>query len=179
MTRLVLLGAVTAALALSAAAEGQLTYLGAWPHQVIVFDAAREKIVDHIELNTDVPRSLVLSPDRKKLYVSTLNDNAIVTIDLATNKVIDSFSLNTPGKNYRLSGLTTDPAGHFLYGVVVTITKEMDHYDVDPPKFAVIDLSEKEVVALGGVLPKDDTFIRYRVPIKASPDGEFSPPLPR
>ena len=94
--------------------DSQLTYLGAWPHQVIVFDAAKEKIVDRIELKTDVPRSLVLSPDHKKLYVSTLNDNAIVTIDLATNKVIDSFSLNTPGKNYRLSGLTTDPAGHFL-----------------------------------------------------------------
>jgi len=172
MTRLVLLGAVSAALTLAAPSEGQLTYLGAWPHQVIVFDAAKEKIVDHIELKNDVPRSLVLSPDKKKLYVSTLNDNAIVTIDLATSKVIDSFSLNTPGKNYRLSGLTTDPAGRFLYGVAVTITKQMDHYDVDPPKFAVIDLNEKKIVRWGD-FPKDDTFIGYRVAMKASPDGKY------
>ncbi len=171
-TRFVLLCAVSAALAFTAPADGQLTYLGAWPHQVIVFDAAKEKIVDRIELNTDVPRSLVLSPDRKKLYVSTLNDNAIVTIDLATNKVIDSFSLNTPGKNFRLSGLTTDPAGHFLYGVAVTITKQVDHYDVDPAKFAVIDLSEKKIVRWGD-FPKDDTYVGYRVPIKASLDGKY------
>src|SRR5271170_389224 len=95
MIRAIILCAVSAALSLAASSEGQLAYLGAWPHQVIVFDAAKEKIVDHVELKNDVPRSLVLSPDKKKLYVSTLNDNAIVTIDLATNKVVDSFSLNT------------------------------------------------------------------------------------
>ncbi len=172
VTRLLLLFAASTALVVAANPDSQLAYLGAWPHQVIVFDAAKEKIVDRIELKTDVPRSLVLSPDHKKLYVSTLNDNAIVTIDLATNKVTDSFSLNTPGKNYRLSGLTTDPAGHFLYGVAVTITKQIDHYDVDPPKFAVIDLTEKKIVRWGD-FPKDDVFIGYRVAMKASPDGKY------
>src|SRR6267142_1150090 len=64
--------------------SSQLIFFGAWPHQVVVFDSAQEKIVDSIDLKTDVPRTLILSPDKKKIYASTLNDNAIVTIDVAT-----------------------------------------------------------------------------------------------
>jgi WD40 repeat protein len=147
-------------------------YLGAWPHQVIVFDADQEKIVDSIDLKADVPRMLTISPDRKKLYASTLNDNAIVTIDLATNKVIDSFSLNTGNRKVRLGGLAAEPGNRYLYSVATTIVAQSDHYDVEPPKFTVIDLVDKKISRTAD-FPKEEKALGYRPSLKVSPDGKY------
>src|SRR5258705_2013551 len=125
--------------------SSQLIFFGTWPHQVIVFDSAQEKIVDNIDLKTDVPRTLILSPDKKKIFASTLNDNAIVTIDVATRKVLSSFTLNQGNQNVRLVALAADPHGNYLYGIATIISKKMDHYDIEPAKFVVIDLAAKKI----------------------------------
>ena len=156
----------------AAAPAGHLTYLGAWPHQIIVFDSDKEKIVDQIDLKNDVPRSLVLSPDKTKLYASTLNDNSIVTVDLATNKVLASFTLNTGNQKVRLAGLAPDPTGRYLYSLATIITKQIDHYDIDPPKFVVIDLVDQKI-ARTAEFPKEEGFLGYRISMKASPDGKY------
>lgn len=150
----------------------QLAYFGAWPHQVVVFDAAQEKIVGAIDLKNDAPRTLFLSPDKKKLYVSTLNDNAIVTIDLATRTAVSSFTLNHGNENVRVVGLAPDPAGKYLYGVATVISKQLDHYDVDPPKFVVIDLAAQKIVRTGEC-PKDEGPFGFRTTLKISPDGKL------
>src|ERR1700677_420413 len=78
-----------AASAPPAGAGTQLMYLGVWPHTVLVMDSVQGKILDKIDLPTDIVRSLLLSPDNKVLYASTLKDNSIVSIDLATHKVLE------------------------------------------------------------------------------------------
>src|SRR4029077_2772038 len=83
----------------------QLAFVGAWPHHVVIFDSASEKILGSIDLKTDAPRMLMLSPDKKTLYASTLNDNAIVSVDLATRTVTSSFSLDSGSQTVRLYGL--------------------------------------------------------------------------
>ena len=98
-----------AAVAMAAPASPQLMYLGVWPHTVLVMDSVEGKIVDRIDLPTDIVRTLVPSPDGKILYASTLRDNSIVAIDLATHKVLDSFPLNSGNTNYRLSGFAVWP----------------------------------------------------------------------
>jgi hypothetical protein len=158
--------------AVPAGRGGQLLYIGTWPHQIVVFDSAQEKIVDRIELNTDVARTLVLSHDKKKLYANTLNDNAIVTIDLATDKVIGTFSLIAGNRNVRLNGLTPDPGGRYLYGFGATIVKKIDRYDIGPPKFVVIDLVEQKISRTADY-PKDESSFGYRSSMKVSPDGKF------
>src|SRR5271155_3742280 len=60
----------------AAPTSGQLMYLGVWPHTVLVMDSVQGKIVDKIDLPTDIVRTLVLSPDNKILYASTLKDNS-------------------------------------------------------------------------------------------------------
>src|ERR1700742_3477339 len=60
-----------AANSLASPASSQLMYLGVWPHTVLVMDSAQGKIVDKIDLPTDIVRTLVLSPDEKTLYAST------------------------------------------------------------------------------------------------------------
>jgi hypothetical protein len=149
----------------------QLIFFGTWPHHVVVFDSAQEKIADNIDLKTDVPRTLILSPDRKKIYASTLNDNAIVTIDVATRKVLSSFTLNQGNQNVRLVGLAPDPTGNYLYAIAATISKKMDHYDVDPAEFVVIDLAAKKITRSAAFPPDEGTF-GFRTTIKLSPDGK-------
>jgi hypothetical protein len=152
--------------------SGQLTYFAVWPHHIAVFDASQEKIVDKIDLKSDVARTLVLSADKKKLYVSTLNDNSIVTVDLATRSVVSSFSLNHGNQNVRLVGLTPDPTGKFLYGLGRTISKQRDHYDIDAPRFFVIDLAAQKITP-SGEYPKEESTLPPRAAMKVSPDGKL------
>ena len=155
-----------------ASPAAQLTYFGTWPHQVVVFDAAQEKIVGTIDLKNDVPRALLLSPDRKNLYVSTLNDNSIVTIDLATRAVTTSFSLNSGNQSPRLIGLAPDPTGKYLYALATFISKQIDHYEIGSPKFIVIDLAAQKITRTGEC-PKEEGPFGFRNAIKLSPDGKL------
>jgi len=152
--------------------SSQLIFFGTWPHHLVVFDSAQEKIVDNIDLKSDVPRTLILSPDKSKIYASTLNDNAIVTIDVATRKLLSSFTLNHENQNVRLVGLAPDPTGNYLFAIATIISKKMDHYDVDPPKFIVIDLAEKKITRTAAFPPDEGTF-GFRTTIKLSPDGKL------
>src|SRR5258707_13640306 len=151
--------------------SSQLIFFGTWPHHLVVFDSAQEKIVDNIDLKSDVPRTLILSPDKSKIYASTLNDNAIVTIDVATRKLLSSFTLNHDNQNVRLVGLAPDPTGNYLFAIATIISKKMDHYDVDPPKFIVIDLAAKKIPRTAAFPPDEGTFV-CRPAIKLSPDGK-------
>lgn len=149
----------------------QLIYLATWPHTIRVVDIDKEKIVDTIELPTDIARILVLSPDKTKLYASTLRDNSIVTVDLKTRKVVDVFSLNTETDTERLSGMTIDPTGKYLYSIVTTITKKLDHYDIGEPKFVAIDIAARKIVRRGEY-PKDE-LPGARSLLRVSPDGKL------
>jgi WD40 repeat protein len=151
----------------------QLLYLGAWPHQIVVFDAAQEKVVDRINLDTDVVQQLVLSTDKKKLYASTVKDNSMVTIDLATRKVVGTFSLNTGNQNVRLLGLAADPTGKYLYSVGSVVVKKIDHYEIEPTKLMVIDLENRKISRTVD-FPKDESLVGFwRIQMKFSPDGKY------
>jgi hypothetical protein len=154
-------------------ASQQLVYLASWPHQILVFDTVQEKIVDRINLDTDVAGLLVLSADKKKLYASTVKDNSIVTIDLATRKVLSTFQLDSPNRNVRTYALVADPSGKYLYSVATTIIKQIDHYDVEPPKLIVIDL-ESQRITRSVDFPKDEAVLTlWPIQMKFSPDGKY------
>ena len=162
-----------AATALAAGTGSQLMYLGVWPHTVLVMDSVQGKIVDKIDLPTDIVRTLVLSPDEKTLYASTLKDNSIVSIDLATHKVLDTFPLNTPGINYRVNGLAVDPAGKIIYSIATPIIKKIDHYEIDPPQLVEISLTARKITRMVPY-PKDEQApAGYRNTIRVSPDGKL------
>src|SRR5580698_4301113 len=86
---------------LAASASAGTLYLPAYPASVLVFDEAKGQVVDRIQLETGTPMSMRLSPDHKKIYVTTIDHNGIEVIDVATRKVINHFELNTADKQYR------------------------------------------------------------------------------
>jgi len=177
MMRSVLFLAVSALLTLSAsAAPGDapgLIYLATWPHQILVFDTSQEKIIDHIDLTTDIAQQIVVSPDKKKLYGYTVKDNSIVTVDLAARKQISVFPLNEANRNVRLLGLAPDPSGKFLYSVGPSVIKQPDHYDIEPTKLIVIDL-ENHKISRSVDFPKDESLVGFwRIQMKFSPDAKY------
>lgn len=171
----ILLGALLAASARGNPPDTaqQLLYLATWPHQIVVFDAVQEKIVDRINLDTDVAQQLVLSPDKKILYASTVKDNSIVTIDLLTRKVVGMFPLDTGNQNVRLLGLASDPTGKYLYSVGSVVIKKIDHYEIEPTKIFVIDIENRKI-SRTAEFPKDESLVGFwRIQMKFSPDGKY------
>jgi WD40 repeat protein len=173
LTLVCLTGALFAAPAKAVkAAAPELMYLGVWPHTILVIDANQEKIVDKIDLPTDIARTLLLSPDCKKIIASTLRDNSILVIDLASKQILNRFSLDSGGTFTRLSGLTVDPGGKLLYAVGTDITKKTDRFEVGEPKLVVIDLDAKKITR-SAEFGKEDALTSPRTNMKVSPDGKF------
>jgi hypothetical protein len=142
MMRPLLLGLVSVA----ALANAGTLYLPAYPASILVFDEEKEEIVDRIPLVTGTPMGIRLSPDHKKIYVSTIDHNGIEVIDVATRKVINHFVLNTATKQFRMFSGTPDPGGKLFYAVTKEITMFPEHFDVAKPKYTIIDLEQQKIV---------------------------------
>ena len=138
-------------------AVNPLMYLGVWPHTVLVMDAVQGKIVDKIDLPTDIVRTLVLSPDEKTLYASTVKDNSIVSIDLATRKITDKFSAEHAGtQTIACLALPIDPTGKFLYSFATPDRlRKSTTTMINPPEFVEIDLAERKITHIVPY-PKDE-----------------------
>lgn len=166
-----------AALAASAAvgsAQASILFMGAYPNSLIVFDEAKGKVIQRIPLATGLPTSLRASADKKTIYVTTITNSGIEVIDVATRKVTNKFSLNTPNQRYRFNGGAPDPTGKLFYTVITEITKGVDRFDVSKPKYAVIDLAQQKVVATYDVAKEDEDGARgYRSSMMVSDDGKY------
>ena len=164
------------ALGISGAAHGASLYMGAYPDSVVVFDDKKGALVDRIHLETGLPTALRLSQDKKRIYVTTLTNGGVEVIDVATRKVINHFTLNTQTTRYRFSGGVPDPSGKLFYAIATKIEKKLDRYEVEDPKFTIIDLEKKEVVKTVPLAEEDENALRggfARAGVELSPDGKF------
>ncbi len=159
------------------AADPTLVYVGTWPKTLAVMDEASGKVIDRIPLQTDVARTLLPTADKKKLIVITVKDAGIETIDLATRKVVDSFRLGSASKRVRIQGAVMDPAGKLLYLTTSTANRLVDRFEIEMPKFAVVDLVEKKIVKTvelpKQVAPNAEGGGRRGGGLRISPDGKF------
>jgi DNA-binding beta-propeller fold protein YncE len=159
-------------LALSAAASSAGTlYLPAYPATVLVFDESQGKVVDRIPLQTGTPMSIRLTPDHKKIYVTTIDHNGIEVIDVATRKVINHFVLDTATTQYRFRGGAVDPDGKLFYTVTREIDRLPEHFDVKHAKYTVIDLEQQKIVKTVDMPLEDERT--NRLSYEVSPDGKF------
>ena len=167
----------------------QLMYIGTLDRKLLVIDENKEEVVGQIQLG-GIPRSTVLSADRKKLHVFT-TQMLLETVDLETRKVVSSFSLADPrsrprmqasapdrlllggGGNARYSGLAIDPTGRYLYTTMKVAVKDIDQYHVEPPQFVVIDLRDKKI-AKSWPFPQDlNQGFGFEATYKVSADGKL------
>jgi hypothetical protein len=153
------------------AARGGTLYLPAYPASILVFDESKGQVVDKIQLETGTPMSIRLSPDHKKIYVTTIDRNGIEVIDLETRKVTNHFVLNTPTKQFRFRRGVVDPEGKLYYTVTREIDQLGEHYDLKPAKYTVIDLEQQKIVKTAD-MPEDDERTN-RLAFEVSPDGKY------
>ncbi len=174
LTRFISLAAGCAAIA-SCASAGML-FLPAYPASVLVFDEAKAQIVDRIPLQTGTPMSIRLSPDHKRIYVTTIDHNGIEVIDVATRKVINHFQLNTPTKQYRLFAGSPDPDGKLFYAVTKEITQFTEHFEVAKPKYTLVDLVQQKIIKTVDIPRSEESqnVGDYGVGwLEVSPDGKY------
>lgn len=155
----------------AAAASAGTLYLPAYPAVVLVFDESKGQIVDRIPLETGTPMSVRLSPDHKKIYITTIDHNGIEVIDVATRKVTNHFFLNTPTQQYRFRGGAVSPDGKFFYTVTREIDKLPEHFEVKHAKYTVIDLEQQKIVKTADMSIEDERT--NRLSFEVSPDGKF------
>lgn len=151
---------------------GGMLYIGAWPRQVLVIDEAAGKVVDQIQLNTGTPQSLTLSYDKRKIYATTWN-NGVEVIDLATRKVINYFTLSEGERIIRMRGFAPDPTDRLLYGTINTAIKKIDRFEIEKPKFAVIDLAQRKITKTFDFPKEHDTPFGFMAGYRVSPDGKL------
>jgi hypothetical protein len=173
MTRRLIAALLPLTVAITPASASKL-FMGAYPNSLIVFDEGKRAVTERITLTTGLPTSLRLSQDRKRIYVTTITTSGIEVIDVATRKVINQFSLNTPTTRYRFNGGAPDPTGKFFYTIVTRFDKGVDRYEVSKPQYAVIDLEKKEIVRTVDVAPEDESVPgRARNYMMVSSDGKL------
>jgi WD40 repeat protein len=169
------LGALAASplAAQSPSAKKGLLYVGGWQKKVLIIDEAAQKLAGDIELKFDVPRSLLLSEDKKKIIVHSMKDCGFEFIDLATRKVEHAFVLNEGGKRYRPNGFAVTPDDKKLYTTFYMVEKKIDRFEVGKTKWGIIDIAsgklEKEVD-----VPKEmEGRMGRGGGLRFSPDGKF------
>ena len=152
--------------------DGTVMYAGALPSRILVIDENEGKVVDEILLSAGVPRRLRLSYDKKKIYVFTAN-SGIAVVDLATRKVINEFSLHEGNRRVRIrGGYAPDPQDRLLYTIVRVAIQQVDRFEVEKPKFAVIDLAQQQITRTVD-LPEDEPRLGRGAGLRVSPDGKY------
>jgi len=149
------LAALTALLCAPSLASASTLFMGSYPDKMLIVDEATGTVQDRLTLASGLPTSMRMSNDNKKIYVTTITTSGIEVIDVASKKVVNSLSLNTPTERYRFNGGTPDPTGRYFYTMLTKFEKLNDRYIVSPQMFAVIDLQKKAVVRTAEVEEED------------------------
>ena len=169
---LILCVALLAAASVNAQKPGGMLYLGTWPRLIVVVDEAQGKVVDQIQLQTGTPQGITLSYDKKKLYVTTMT-NGIEVIDLATRKVVNAFTLSGGERIVRLQGFAPDPSDQLLYATIKVAVKKIDRFEIEKPKFAIIDLAQKKITKTFDFPKEHDSPFGFQAGYRVSPDGKL------
>ncbi len=176
MTKFLRTAAIAAAAgfaALAAPAQAGSLMLGTYPDKMFTVDDQTGQIKEKIQLEAGLPVSLRLTPDGKKIYITTITTSGVVVLDAATRKILNQFSLNTPTERYRFNGGVPDPTGRYFYTTLLRFDKGPDRYKVSKQLYAVIDLQLKKVVRTGEMEAEDDALGGgYRAPMMIAPDGK-------
>src|SRR5437763_899808 len=113
---------------MSVAAHAGTIFLPGYPDRILVIDETSRQIVDRIPSEIGIPSGLTRSYDRKKIYVTSNDNDGVEVIDIASHKVLEHFVLNSGTRKMRINGVAPDPDDKLLYTVVREVEKQTDRY---------------------------------------------------
>ena len=174
MDRRTFLAALAGGAAAHAAGSG-LIWTVTMANKVLIIDEAQGKTVGEIPLqNPGIPRNLLPSADRKKIYVASQLKSGIEVVDRATRKVTNHFVLDGSNRHVRMGNFAPDPEDRVLYTDIRAVTKLIDRYAFEKPKLAMIDLAQQKIVKTAELATYDVRRPTGRVgAYRVSPDGTY------
>ncbi len=168
--RLGLAAVMAGALGLEAAPATTIV-LGGYPDELQLIDPTSGAVTERIKLETGLPTGMHKSSDGSLIYVTTNTTSGIEVFDVASRRIISSFSLDTPTRRYRFNGGVPDPTGRYFYILGTQIDREVDRFRVSKTQFMVVDLEQQRVVRTVPVEPQDERMLG-RAQMVMSDDGE-------
>jgi DNA-binding beta-propeller fold protein YncE len=147
-----------------------LLYIGTYNGSIQVFDEATEKLTEEIKLQTGIPRSLILSSDRKRFYVLDSTLEKVETVDIASRKTLDTFTLSSGATKTRIRSMQVDPLQRFMILLTRSATKKSDRWEISDVALQLYDLQQKKITR---DIPWPGGEARENVNIRFSPDGKL------
>lgn len=147
-----------------------LLYIGTYGGDIQIFDEATGKPAGEIELQTGIPRSAILSFDRKKFYVLDSTYENIEIVDIAARRTLDTFTLSSGPTKTRIRGMQVDPLERFMILLTRNATKKSDRWDIGDITLQLYDLEAKKVTR---EIPWPGGESREFLNIRFSPDGKL------
>jgi hypothetical protein len=147
-----------------------LLYIGTYAGNVQIFEEATEKQVGEIKLQTGIPRSLILSFNKKKFYVLDSTLEKVEIVDIASRKSLDTFTLSTGPTRTRIRSMQVDPLERFMILLTRSATKKSDRFEISDVALQLYDLKQKKITR---DIPWPGGEARENVNIRFSPDGKL------
>jgi hypothetical protein len=147
-----------------------LLYIGTYLGTVQIFEEATEKMVGEIKLQTGIPRSLILSADKKRFYVLDSTYEKIEIVDIASRTSLETFSLSSGATKTRIRSMQVDPLQRFMILLTRTATKKLDRWEIGDVALQLYDLQQKKITR---DIPWPGGEARENVNIRFSPDGKL------
>jgi hypothetical protein len=148
----------------------QLLYIGTYGGSIQVFDEATEKLTEEIKLQTGIPRTLILSADRKRFYVLDSTYEKVEVVDIASRKTLDTFTLSSGATKTRIRSMQVDPLQRFMILLTRSATKKSDRWEIGDVALQLYDLQQKKITR---DIPWPGGEARENVNIRFSPDGKL------
>ncbi len=96
-------------------------------------------------LQTGIPIDITRSANGQRLYVRDATMQYVEVVDVASGRVVDSFTLSHRNTHFRFRGMVVDPQERFVLLNGRHYTKELDRWDVGPHVILQVDLETHEV----------------------------------
>jgi hypothetical protein len=154
----------------SAMGGNSLLYIGTYQGNIQIFDESTEKLVGDIKLQTGIPRSLILSGDKKRFYVLDSTLEKVEIVDIATRKSLDTFTLSSGPTKVRIRSMQVDPLQRFMILLTRSATKKSDRWEIGDVALQLYDLQQKKITR---DVPWPGGEARENVNMRFSPDGKL------
>ena len=173
---------IAATLAAQAPSKGLLTtpmpspgngtiFVGSYSGHITAVDEATGTFTK-IPLKTGPPFAMRLTPDGKRFYVESADQEHFEVVDAHTRQSLDTFTLSSGQRHIRALAYEVDPQHRTMVVVAKPSTKLIDRWQIDPPEFLVYDLEQHKVTR---TVPWsiDPEPLHYSVALRYSPDGKL------
>ena len=147
-----------------------LLYIGTYSGNIQIFDEGTEKLVGEIKLQTGIPRSLILSGDKKRFYVLDSTLEKIEIVDIGSRKSLDTFTLSSGPTKTRIRSMQVDPLQRFMILLTRSATKKSDRWEISDVALQLYDLQQKKITR---DVPWPGGEARENVNMRFSPDGKL------